>query len=94
MVRGWFNFGELRRNAGFMSTGYKGIDMSYQNNRLVVSADTLVRKWEVITDELREDKWMFLEVSFHPKYGLVVYKDQVGVTLLIYKLKICIQATL
>lgn len=68
---------DLQNNAGIMSTGLNGIDMSYQNGRMLVTADTSDKRWQVELDDIPERKWQFLEVSFHPKYGLVVYRDQV-----------------
>lgn len=68
----------LQNNAGLMSTGMNGIDMSYQNNRLVVTADSADKRWQVEMGDVSERKWQFLEISYHPKYGLTLYKDQVS----------------
>ena len=62
-----------------------GIDMSYQNGRLIVTADAADKRWQVETSDMSERKWQFLEVSYHPKYGLILYKD--GVSTVIHQHK-------
>ena len=52
--------------------------MSYQNGRLIVTADAADKRWQVETSDISERKWQFLEVSYHPKYGLILYKDGVS----------------
>ena len=85
LVRGWFNIEDLINNGGILSTGMNGIDMSYQNGRLIVTADAADKRWQVETGDISERKWQFLEVSYHPKYGLILYKD--GVSTVIHQHK-------
>lgn len=75
-MRGWFNIETLREGAAIMSSGVNGIDMEIRDGRLVVTADTMFRTWEASTS-ITEREWQFLEISFHPKYGLSVYNNKV-----------------
>jgi len=77
LVRGWFNLQILVDNAGYMSSGFSGISMGYFNGRLVITANTLSKAWRLEITTAMERKWMFLEISFHPKFGLSVFKDKV-----------------
>jgi len=77
LIRGWFNLQILVDNAGYMSSGFSGISMGYFNGRLVITANTLSKAWRLEITTAMERKWMFLEISFHPKFGLSVFKDKV-----------------
>ncbi|XP_067933212.1 uncharacterized protein [Watersipora subatra] len=76
LIRGWFKVDNLGQGAEFLTSGFNGIDMAFRNGQLEVSANTLANKWTVNVPNFEFGEWMFLEVSFHPKYGLAVYRDE------------------
>ncbi|CAL1547650.1 unnamed protein product [Lymnaea stagnalis] len=69
----WIRPDKLRNNMYLLSTGKNGVTLRYRNGALHASAETSTRKWETTTSSLEENKWFFVEVSFHPDRGLSLY---------------------
>ena len=71
-IRAWMRFKRFTNNMVFMSTGIHGIVMMYRNGYIHVSADG---KTEVTIQPLDTNRWYYVEISWHPVYGLALYVD-------------------
>jgi hypothetical protein len=73
LISMWIKPNKLRDGMYLMSTGLNGITLRYQNRRLIATAMTTTRRWELSTALFTPGQWHYLEVNWHPMYGLALY---------------------
>lgn len=70
----WVNFRNLRDNTYYLSNG-GGIRIYYENTNLRFVFQTPGQEWVVPIKNPAQNKWQFVEYTWHPDKGLQVYID-------------------
>ncbi len=69
----FIKFKRLRNNMYFLSTGDQGINIFYKDGELHITFEINGKKWDVPLSQLEENRWYFLEYTWHPDSMLRVY---------------------
>ncbi|XP_052079469.1 uncharacterized protein LOC127717737 isoform X2 [Mytilus californianus] len=72
-VSTWLNFQRLQDNSYIFSTGNNGIRMYIKDNYLNVKVNQNRKEWHVRIPQFDISTWNFVEVSWHPDFGLGLY---------------------
>ncbi|XP_052825988.1 uncharacterized protein LOC106882798 isoform X1 [Octopus bimaculoides] len=73
----WLRLNKTLNNMDYFSTALNGLSFKYINGKFKFSLSTSSRKWTAIVDskEIPEGEWRFIEISWHPTTGLVIYNN-------------------
>lgn len=72
-VSTWLKFMGRGDNSYIFSTGNNGIRMYLKDSYLNVKVNQNNREWNVRVPQLDETTWNYVEVSWHPDFGLGMY---------------------
>lgn len=62
-------------NMYMLSTGSDGIKMYYSLGYIYITVDHDRKSWRISVPKISEDEWHFLELSWHPDFGLSFFVD-------------------
>ena len=71
----WMRPGDMKNNMYYLSSGLNGIKLNYENNMLQSTLSTTTQQWSLSTNQLRPNRWYYVEYSFHPDDGLKMYAN-------------------
>lgn len=72
-VSAWMNFQNLNDNMYILSTGNNGIRMYIKDDKLNVKVNQKNKEWYVHVPESDIGTWNYVELSWHPDFGLGLY---------------------
>lgn len=72
-VSTWLNFQSLQDNSYIFSTGSNGIRMYIKDDYLNVKVNQNRKEWHVRIPEFDISTWNYVEMSWHPDFGLGLY---------------------
>ncbi|KAL3854429.1 hypothetical protein ACJMK2_013699, partial [Sinanodonta woodiana] len=70
----WIKF-NTENNMYILSTGQDGIRVFYRNGYIYVTLETMEKSWRASAQSPRIREWHYLEISWHPEFGLNIYID-------------------
>ena len=72
-VSAWMNFQDLKDNTYVFSTGSNGIRMYIKDYYFNVKVKQNNKEWVVSIPQVDEGTWNYVELSWHPDFGLSMY---------------------
>ena len=69
----WVKFSDFNFNMYILSTGVNGIRMYHFGGFIYLKMDHKGKSWRVSLPRPETDKWHYLELSWHPEFGLSFY---------------------
>ncbi|XP_056012893.1 uncharacterized protein LOC125678424 isoform X7 [Ostrea edulis] len=72
-VSSWLNFKDYTKNMYILSTGNNGIRMYQKAGETIAVVHQNGKEWEVAIPNLEKQVWHFVELSWHPDFGLNMY---------------------
>ena len=71
----WVKFNEFNYNMFLLSTGINGIKMYYLGGFIYLKIDSMGKSWRASLPRPEIGKWHYLELSWHPEFGVSLYLD-------------------
>lgn len=71
----WVKVSEYDYNMYLLSTGNEGIKIYYNLGYIYITVDHDRKSWRMSVPKVTENEWHFLELSWHPDFGLSFYVD-------------------
>ncbi|XP_053386148.1 uncharacterized protein LOC123539409 isoform X3 [Mercenaria mercenaria] len=71
----WVKIDSYDNNMYLLSTGEEGIKLYYNRGYIYITVDHGRKSWRMSVPEITENEWHFLELSWHPEFGLSFYID-------------------
>lgn len=71
----WVKFSDFNYNMYILSTGVNGIRVYHFGGYMYITMDSKGKSWRVSLRRPELDRWYYLEMSWHPDFGLGLYLD-------------------
>ncbi|KAL5005761.1 hypothetical protein ScPMuIL_016919 [Solemya velum] len=79
LISAWMRFDHFHDNMYFLSTGSNGVQMYYDDGYIYVTMNQGNKAWKTTLPHVKKGLWHFIELSWHPDFGLNVYLNNTHV---------------